>query len=239
MAEKTAVEKKKELEAWERWTGDRNPDDFKYLLEAYKPFMHWMTRRELASSSLPKSAVEGDMVQNFHRALETYDPAKGQLNTHIGWQLRHTGRYLRTYQNIGKIPEPRARQIGLFQNRTVTLSERFGREPTSIELADDMRIGIKDVELLRKELRRDILVDESPAGFGSVESMSPKSSERLSFIHPELNPDQQNVLEYTYGMHGRMAYDSNDDIARVLGMTPQKVRAIKRQIAKRYEKRYG
>ena len=239
MEKVSAVKQKQEIEAWQRWSQDRNPQDFKFLLESYKPFMHWMAKREMSTAQLPKSAIEGDMIQNFHRALETYDPQKGQLNTHIGWQLRHTGRYLRTYTNIGKIPEPRARQIGVFQDRQVAMTERLGREPSSIELADDLNIDLKDIELLRKELRKDILVDDSPQGFSQAEAMSPKSLERINFLHMELNPDQQNVLEYTYGLHGRQAFDSNEDIARILNITSQRVRAIKRQIAQRYEKRYG
>jgi DNA-directed RNA polymerase sigma subunit (sigma70/sigma32) len=67
---------------------------------------------------------------------------------------------------------------------------------------------------------------------------TPRALEQMNFLHMELNPEQQSVLEHTYGMHGRLPVETNEDLAKVLNMTPQKVRAIKRQIAKRYEKRY-
>jgi DNA-directed RNA polymerase specialized sigma subunit len=234
----TKKQRQAELDAWGRWKADRNTQDFGFLLTSFKPLMFAQGRRYLQTAQLPRSAVEADMVQHFHRALETYDPSKGaQMNTHIWNHLQHTGRFLRTYTNIGKIPEPRARRIGNFESRLAVLQEQFGREPTTIELADDLSLDVKDVALLRKEIRKDILVDDITAGLAEQET--PRALERMQFLHMELNPEQQNILEHTYGMHGRQAVDNNEDLGRILGMTPQKVRAIKRQIAKRYEKRYG
>lgn len=232
-------QKQKELEAWQRWSQNKNPEDFKFLLESFKPFMYSMGRRYFQTTSLPKSAVEADMIQHFHRALETYDPNKGaQLNTHIGNHLQHTGRYLRTYQNIGKIPEPRARQIGMFQAREAVLNDTLGRPPSAIELSDDLGLDLKEVELLRKEVRKDILIDPTTEGLGEIASRSPKAVEQLRFLHMELSPEQQNVLEHTYGLYGQHQVENNKELAKLLGMTEQKVRAVKRQIARRYEKRF-
>lgn len=228
-----------ELQAWERWSQDKNPQDFKFLLDSFRPLMYSHGRRYLQTTQLPRSAVEADMIQHFHRALETYDPAKGaQMNTHIWNHLQHTGRFLRTYTNIGKIPEPRARQIGRFQAREEVMRENLGRLPTTIEMSDAMNIAPQEIELLRKELRRDILTEEAHEGVVGVAQETPKALEQIQFLHMELSPEQQLVLEHTYGMYGRPSVDNNEDLARILNMTPQKIRALKRQIARRYEKRY-
>ena len=228
-----------ELQAWDRWRQDKNTPDFKFLLDSFRPLMYAQGRRYLQTAQLPRSAVEADMVQHFHRALETYDPTKGaQMNTHIWNHLQHTGRFLRTYTNIGKIPEPRARQIAAFQNREAVMTENLGRMPTTIEMSDGLSMAPKEIELLRKELRADILSDESHEGIPGMAQETPRALEQMQFLHMELSPEQQLVLEHTYGMHGRMTVDNNEDLARILNMTPQKVRAVKRQIAKRYEKRY-
>lgn len=233
------AQRQQEMEAWQRWRNDRNPQDFKYLLDSFRPFMYSMGQRYLQTSRLPKSTVEADMVQHFHRAMETYDPNKGaQLHTHVANHLQHTGRYLRTYTNIGKIPEPRARQIGMFQSREALLTENLGRPPTTIELSDDLSIATKDIELLRKELRRDILIEPTMSGLSDIAEQSPRAMEQLMFLHQELSPDQQNVLERTYGMYGHPSMDNNEELGRILGMSSQKVRAIKRQIARKYEKAY-
>jgi DNA-directed RNA polymerase specialized sigma subunit len=235
----TKEQRDAELQAWGRWKQDQNPQDFKFLLDSFRPLMYSQGRRYLQTAQLPRSAVEADLIQHFHRALETYDPNKGaQMNTHIWNHLQHTGRFLRTYQNIGKIPEPRARQIGHFQAREAILQENLGRLPTTTEMADSMSLAPKEIELLRKELRKDILVEETTSGLADIAQETPRALEQMQFLHMELNPEQQLVLEHTYGMYGRGPVDNNEDLARILGMTPQKVRAVKRQIAKRYEKRY-
>lgn len=233
-------QRQEELDAWGRWKQDQNTEDFGFLLERMKPFMYgYMGKRFLQTSNLPESAVKADLVLHFHRALETYDPNKGaQLNTHIGNHLPHTGRFLRTYHNIGKIPEPRARQIGMFQARQEFLREALQRDPTAEELADDMGISMKEITLLRKELRDDIIVEQGAGNLGGNAQMSPKALEQVTFLHHELNPNQQLVLEHTYGLFGKPEQPSNESIAQEMGITAQKVRAVKRQIAKKFEKRY-
>lgn len=234
-----AQQRQQEFEAWDRWRQDRNPQDFKFLLDSYQPFFNTMGRRYMQTTNLPVATVKADMVQNFHRALETYDPSFGtQLSTHVGTHLKHTGRYLRKYQNIGKIPDPRAQKIGVLQTREQVLQEVLGRPPSTIELADDLKLSPKDVELLRQEIRKDILIDEPTGGAAQFADVSPKALEEMRFLHIELNPEQQNVLEHTYGLYGRQPVANNNELGRVLGLSPQKVRSIKRQIAKRYEKKY-
>ena len=234
-----AQQRQQEMEAWQRWRQDRNPQDFKYLLDSYQPFFNTMGRRFIQTSSLPTSTVKAEMVQNFHRALETYDPSYGtQLSSHVGAHLKHVGRYLRKYQNIGKIPDPRAQKIGFMQAREQVLTENLGRQPSTFELADDMGLSPKDVELLRTEVRKDILIDESTGGVAEFADVSSKALEQMQFLHTELNPEQQNVLEYTYGLYGRPAIPNNNQLGQTIGLSPQKIRAIKRQIARRYEKRY-
>jgi hypothetical protein len=160
-------QQKQELEAWSRWIQNRNKEDFSFLLDSYTPFMNYMGQRHLktarTSGTLPPSTIKADMIQNFHRAMETYDPNKGQLNTHIGNHLRHTGRFVRSYSNIGKMPDPRSRLVWQYKDRETVLTERLGRPPSSIEMADDLGISQKDIELLRREIRKDIIVDPTTA----------------------------------------------------------------------------
>lgn len=239
MVDPKSLQRQQEMEAWERWRQDQNPQDFKFLLDSYQPFFNTMGRRYMQTSSLPPSTVKAEMIQNFHRALQTYNPTFNiQLSSHVGNHLKRTGRYLRTYQNIGKIPDPRAQQIGTFQTREQVLFESLGRPPSTAELADDLGISPKDIELLRQEIRKDILIDEPTSGVADFADISSQALQQMQFLHAELNPEQQNILEHTYGLYGRQPITNNNELGETLGLSPQKVRAIKRQIAKRYEKKY-
>ena len=73
------------------------------------------------------------------QALDTYNPALSQLNTHIINYLKKLQRYVITYQNVAHIPEPRAIALGRYQTIYENLESEKGREPTVSELADAMQ----------------------------------------------------------------------------------------------------
>jgi DNA-directed RNA polymerase specialized sigma subunit len=90
------------------------------------------------SAPLPNSAIESQAKILTLKAFETYDPSKSQLNTHVTNHLKHLQRYVLEYQNIGKIPEHRGLAIGKYQTVFDNLKEDLGREPTDMELADNL-----------------------------------------------------------------------------------------------------
>lgn len=227
--------KNQELAAIQRWQTDKNPQDFEFLFGNHQKMIDRAGNRYLRSLQLPKAAVRSDMLRQYINALETFDPGKGAaLSTHVTTHMQHTGRYLQKYQNIGKISSTRTQLIGEFQRVSAELAEELGREPSTNEIADEMSIAPKEIETLRKELRKDI-VSEGAGGQQTVEQS--RILDRLYFTYNSLNPEQQSVLELTEGMFGQPALGHDAQaIGDKLSMSPQKVRAIKKQIWRRVEK---
>ena len=231
-----------ELEVLSRWQKDQNKEDFEWLYNRHQPLIYSAGEKYLRSSQLPRAAVRGNMVQNYTHALQTYDPGRGALfKTHLFNDMRRTGRYLQKYTNVGKIPEERAGLIPLFKVRQEALTELFGREPSNAELADDMLLEAQDladlrdkkitpkiVGTLRKEVRDD-LVAERPGGAGVLNADS-DLRRQIVFLHGSLNPQQQIVLEHTFEGFGKTVMEDPLDLAKEIGMSPQKIRALKRQI---------
>jgi hypothetical protein len=243
--------RQKELEVWGRWRKNPTPQDFEWLYNSHKPVLYRAAERYLSSTTLPKAAVRSDMLRQYITALSTYDPNKGAaLPTHINTTMQHTGRYLAKYQNVGKIPEERASLIGLFQNRLGHLREHLGREPSNAELADDMKASMAEVaelshamrkvnertiETLRGEVRKDLLA-EAPGGETHI-GASPLL-DHIIFLHGSLSPEQQVVLEHTFAGFGKPVIEDPVQLAPVIGMSPQKIRALRKQIATRAMKYY-
>jgi DNA-directed RNA polymerase sigma subunit (sigma70/sigma32) len=234
---KPAEFKVKELEAIQRWQADKNPNDFEFLYDNHLKMIDKAGNRYMRSTQLPKAAVRSDMLRQYVTALDSFDPEKGAaLSTHVTTHMQHTGRYLQKYQNVGKISSTRTQYIGEFKRIHARLTEDLGREPSTHEIADEMVLAPKEIETLRRELRAD-LRSEGFAGDQTIES--PRILDRLVFEHGSLNPEQQTVLEYTEGMYGRPKLGSDaESIAKEMGVSPQKVRALKKQIWRRVEKYY-
>jgi len=238
-----------ELDAIQRWQKDPNAEDFEWLYNRHQPLIYSAGERYIRSSQLPKAAVRGHMVQHYASALQDYDPERGaQFKTHLFNKMRRTGRYLQKYTNVGKIPEDRAGLIPLFKARQEALTDLFGRRPSNTELADDMLIEAQDIpELMNKKISpkivgtlkrevRDDLVAEQPGGSTTLAADS-DLQRQIVFLHGSLSPQQQVVLEHTFEGFGKPIIDDPVDLAKVVGMSPQKIRALKRQIQNKV-KRY-
>lgn len=242
--------RQQELEAWNRWKQNPNPQDFEWLYNSHKPLIYNAAQRYLNSTTLPKAAVQSDVLRQYISALDSFDPSKASFSTHLNHHMQHTGRYLTKYQNTAKIPEDRAQMIGLFQNRLANLKEQLGREPSNAELADDMRASMAEVaELskaankitartvgtLRQEMRRDLL-GEAPGG--EVHTESSRMLDHLIFLHGSLSPEQQVVLEHTFEGFGKPVVEDAMQLGPVINMSPQKIRAIRKQIADKVKRYY-
>ena len=139
--------------------------------------------------------------------------------------------------------------IGTLKQRESDLFEQLGRPPSDAELADDMLISMPDlsglrrrqltpkaVGTLRKELRKDFLAEGSGHEFGTYGQS--KLEQQAVFLHGSLNPEQQLVLEHTFSGFGKPVIEDVDQLAAATNMSPQKVRAIKKQIDKKLDYYY-
>ena len=172
--EKTAIDdlrdrQKREIGMWEQWReGGMKKQQLRPLIKSFKPLVNseanrWATRNR----DVPPAAIRAEFNNQFVHALTTYNPNRGAaLNTHIRHQLKKAQRFVTTYQNPGRIPENRVYQIGKLRNAEQRLDDKFGRSPTQIELADELKTSPKQIDLLQREIRKSMPtgVFEIPSG---------------------------------------------------------------------------
>jgi len=226
-----------ELQIIQDWQKNKGLNEFELLYNNHRKMIDRAGNRYMRSMQLPKAAVRSNMLSHYIKALETFDPTKGAaLSTHVTNHMQHTGRYLQKYQNVGKIASTRTQHVGEFNRVLAQLTQELGRSPSTPEIADEMMLDPKEIEILRREIRKD-LVSEAAGGQQTVESSRLK--DRLTFAHGSLTPQQQTVLEYTEGMYGRPALGRDAEaIGRAMNISPQKVRAVKKQIWRTVERYY-
>lgn len=223
--------KDKELELWKAWKANPNNDTLKPLLTSLNPLMENQVSK--LQGNLPRSALKAQMMKLTIESLPKYDPNVAQLNTFItnnaGMKLH---RYVYNYQNMASIPEPRTILIGKFNRVKDNLENELGRPPTYDEIGKEMKMSVKQLKLLDKELRQDLIQDEQYTNiFGDDHS---DLDENLVLLHAELFGTDKEVMEYLYGMEGKPEL-SNNEIAQKLNISPSMVVQIKNKIAKRLE----
>jgi RNA polymerase primary sigma factor len=220
---------------WTKWKQDRDEDTLQALFNSHRPLIRKLTQE--LQGNLPPSSVEAKIKREYMNALETYDPTKGaQLNTHIVGRSRKVLRDIYKLQNVARLPEATTIKVPMYQNLKANLSEQLGRDATHGEIAKEMSTSIGEVQRLEQGLRRDLIA--IPGQLQHQRSVDVRMMEVLEHTMYELTPQEQAVMEYTFGVHGKPEL-SAQDIAMRLGITPARVSQIKGKIAGIVQQHYG
>jgi len=225
---------KKDMELWEAWMKNgKQPEDTEVLLDNFKGLIRSESNRFAGHLNIPPSAVHSQFQTQAMRAFETYDPERGaKLSTHVTNQMKRGRRFVHTYQNLGRIPEPRIYKITDFKNNRMELEDSLGRPATAHEMADRMKWPVKQVVAMENELRDEIPASKFP---GDIMSIKPSAdAEVLRLIQYELSPEERAVFEYSTGANGKPALKPGE-ISKKLNMPASKVSRLKLSTAKKIE----
>lgn len=217
------------LEEWKRepmgWTKDQKLSEL--LKSLAGPINSAINTYRGAPLPGPVLELEGKRIAV--QAAKEWDRYKGtSLASYVGTMVRQRlYRYVSTHQNIARIPEEQVRRIGKFQDALGELSGRYGREPTTDEIADHMGVPVAHVARLRKSLRQDLL--ESGTDSFDDHQHDP-DFERAQLAYYQLTQQEKQVFDYLLGAHGQPKLKPSE-IARRLGVAAPRISAIKKAIA--------
>lgn len=209
------IYKERELNLYNRWRDGDNQAKME-LLGSLEPLIRKSVNK-FYKSGIPEFAVRAEGFRLASGAIDSYDPTKAQLNTHVTNYLKKLSRFVTNYQNVGHIPEPRALIIGKYNTIYSNLESDKGREPTILELADAMQIPVAEIERLQSELRADLSLtledDEDEVGFYSFtrgEETDPKVRQAIETVYFEADPIDKKIIEYHFGLYGTTKLKSKD-----------------------------
>lgn len=201
----TELKKKRELESGLIHSFKKNPakDTFVPLYNSFKPLILKAAQKNMFGSPIPQAAHIAYAQQSFLDATRTWDPAKGAFNTHVFNTVAEKGKRLNLkYQNIGYIPEARATKYQAFNTTVHLLREELGREPSTLEIADEMSLPPAEIERMRKEVRQDLVMNENLPNLGGSFAQTDKAMQIARDIQYSLIPKHQLVLEHALGLNG-------------------------------------
>lgn len=227
-----------ELKLWYEYK-DGNLESRVKLIKSLEPLIQGQVNK-FNGSGLPQTAVKLEGIKLTAQALDTYDPSKAQLNTHVTNHLKKLSRFVTTYQNVGHIPEPRALMIGKYHTIYSNLESDKGREPTSEELADAMNVSVKEIERLKSELRGDLSIEyvnadtDEAKGFYEYtqQTFDPKLKQAIDFVYFDAEPNDKRILEWTLGLNGNLQRQ-HKDIAMALNLTDLELKKRRELLAKK------
>lgn len=227
--------KQKELDLWKKWKRSKWTDDkaFRELYKSLQPLAYSVIQK-WSGAALPTSAIESEVKNLMIKAMRDYDPKNGaQLNTFLISRLQKISRFIYKYQNTGTIPEQRAIKIDQFKKIRTFLHDDLSREPTSMELSEELKWSPAEVERMEKELRTSISFSNELQGMSFVNSS--RDLEILDLIYYELTPQEKLVYEHLTGKGGKQVL-KGQDIATRLKISPSTVTRIRQAIERKINK---
>jgi len=169
-------------------------------------------------------------------ALKTFDPEKGNLSTHINNRIQKVSR--RVYRSTGviTIPEHRAIQTGNYKRTGLELTDKLGREPTSTEIADHMKIPVKEVDRLARETRVSLINRDTGDSelFGAAVEYKPHIADAFTAIQFDMTPSEQNIFEDITG-YGKGVSMKPGAVAQKHGLSGSQISRLKTKWAKQME----
>lgn len=208
--------------AFTAWKATPNPQTSAAFLTAAKPILD--TALTTYGGGAPSPTLRGRAKILALDAMGSYDPKKGNIRTHLISQLQSLRRFANAERQPISIPEQVFFQRGALSAAETTLEDRLGRQATTSELARHLGISTKRLGYIRKA--------HVPVNTGAVTDLDGEVSEPASvipgnpagiaawreFVHRDLDPVNQTILEHTFGMFGRGILTTNE-LAKRLGIS--------------------
>lgn len=222
-AKKTPPPKKLTLdESYKAWKEKPSPRAMGLVLESAAPVL----------SSAIKSYGSGNQALQSHArrlaadAIMTYDPNRGaKLQTHIMSRLQPLQRHHREVTRMARIPERVSMDLYRMSQAVADFSAENQREPSDGELSRLTHMPIRRLNKVRKYANGDVsesMFTENEDGDEGI--MYPGTDKPnpdaiwLEYVHHDLNPIDQQILEWKTGYNGKPIL-SNNDIARKLKLS--------------------
>jgi DNA-directed RNA polymerase specialized sigma subunit len=221
---------KKELDLWHNWNNNgRKPEHLYPLYKSYKPMLTREANKFINRVELPTSTIHAEIDKHFVNAVKTFNPGRGtQLSTWVQTNLQKSSRFIKTYQNLGKIPEGQISQITRFNQAKDQLHSKLGYEPDTKTVADHLGWSQRRVMQMNKELsRKDLPASQFQSD--PAEILTPRELEAIKLMQYDLSPEERTVYEYTFGMNGKSRLQPGQ-IAKSTGIHASKVSRIRNRL---------
>lgn len=206
--------------AYDTWKTSRSPEDLHQVVKALEPTI----RYSLASvNALEDPVVRAKAILHTTEAVSKFDPTKpgsASLPTYVSSQLRQLSRAARQSRAIVRMPERIQLDAHKLSQARKEYSDKYGRDPDSLELADFSGIPLKRIEKINRFSYA--LPAEEQAGDIAGGEEPDWEREAMEYVYHDADHTDRRILELKTGYGGNPTM-SPQEIAVKLNLTPSQL----------------
>jgi len=217
---------------YETWKNDQTPAGNAAFLKEIDPIINKAIRTHVGK---PNPLTRSRARRMALDSLPKYDPSRARLQTHLFNQLQGLKRYNAQQGHGVRVPERVALDRHVIDTASQELRDDLGREPSDSELAELTGFSHKRISYVRgynPAMSQGFFAgvgEASGTGGFSPAVEQPQSDAWIRLIYEDLDPLDQNIMEYTLGLNGSPVL-SNQQIAAKLNRSPGAISQRKMRI---------
>lgn len=227
----------RDTELFNAWKANPGPATLGPLLNQLDPLIMSQVRNWSGTVSDQRLRIKARALAKT--ALESYDPSKGALSTHITTRLQKLSREVYPYQNAARLPEHQQIKYKSYMAATSKLEDELGRKPNNDELAHELQWSRNAVTQYGGQLRSDLVASEGVHGDFYTDGIH--DTLVLDYVYHDLLPQERALFERITGYRGARVM-SNTEIMSDLGLTQGQLSYMKRKLIDKvteYQKKFG
>jgi hypothetical protein len=213
------------------WKNDPSPDHSATMLDVLNPTIEGAIRTHVGANN---PLIHSKARRMALAGLQTYDPTRGRLQSHMYAHLQGLKRVVRKQSQILAVPERISLDKFHLDDATSQLKSELGRIPTDQEIADKTGISfgrMRKVRTFRPPVAEGSMTDQiTGADYdGSVSRASPTTNMWHQLVYDGLDPYHKKVMEHSIGINGHKILP-NHVLAMKLGKSPGAISQAKARI---------
>lgn len=226
------------------WKSNQTPQNNDFMIQKLRPVIDSAIKSYVGQDVPPSVKLQANRMALD--ALKNYDPSKAKLKTHLMWHLQGLKRVAAKSNQILSVPERVQLDSSHINSAFNELSDKLGRDPSDIELADYTGLSVKrigKVRAFKPGISEGAATESIYAGdnedvndpASAIPGMESGKAWR-NFVYDGLDSRAKLVMEHTFGLNNKPVID-NLSLARKLRITPARVSQIRAEIQKKLDSR--
>ncbi len=198
------------------------------LFKQYQPMISG-TASQYAQTGLSPDALDLEAKKIIITSLKSYDPAKGNMTSHIQNNMKSVFRDTNRTSQI-YIPDARATMYRKYKDAHTNLSESMGRSPSVSEMAQALKISMSQAKKLGKETGASIIPDSDVYLAETAMPIIENKEDFIRSLKKRINdPVDLQIADMSFG---GPRTPTNTEIGKMTGISEGAVRQRKSKLIK-------